>query len=396
MIRYRNRPMRLGLALALAAAMLAGSASPAVADEEQTRTVTRHEFSESTTLADAEIIISTIAAKDQDIVTYQYQNGPVVGEFNSNAGMTLEEFASQYQRMYGVAAAVTAVLTTRDDTRSQRSPEITPSDGTDHVSTVIVTEYVDTSKFAIQSEIPSTTTLEQVTGVVELEAGASAKTAATGDAWQPEYVNAGTWRSGSYQYFRMNSKWEYGHAADQVPSGFGIEFGIDLYNSSYGGSRPNCPYGYKDAFLAKNHSWPSWQLVVPGWTPSAGDAQVYADYNDLLDACNRNSFALGVRYPDRLPMIYAANQPDVSMLIQAPIGTTSSSKIGANIQLVDNGYCDSYPWMALTDCMGVLQSVPPGQGSRAVLSASRDWYAEPHVCWVSPDYGLEPPAVVFC
>lgn len=69
--------------------------------------------------------------------------------------------------------------------------------------------------------------------------------------------------------------------------------------------------------------------------------------------------------------------------ILAPRGVENTGYIGALIQSVSSSQCDLFPWMALTDCMGVTAS---SVGNRPVLSETRNWRA-PDKCWFSDDYG---------
>ena len=98
---------------------------------------------------------------------------------------------------------------------------------------------------------------------------------------------------------------------------------------------------------------------------------------------------IGFRYPQSIPYDGGA---ELHTSIDARIGTTTSSLIGAGIQLVDNGNCVNWPG-ALTDCMGTLQLTG---GSRLFLSTTNNWYANPQKCWKSPNQGSTTPTAMSC
>lgn len=368
---------------------------PAQASDES-RVELVYEFTEPVSLENAGSAIPSVE-EGMRLDAIRFENGPIVGEFNPNGDIDAESYAGQFREMYGVEPAVVSVrVVPQDEVLTQVAPSRS------HQQEEVIEERIDieSRNLSIPVEIPTADVLEGiVTTSDSANYGSQGKRAGVDPyrGWEPEWAEAGTWRSGAYQFFRIQGWWSAGYTTKNVPQGFGLEFGIDLYNNRGGGVRPACLPHVSEYFLGKMKAWPSWQMIVPGWTPGVGDAGVYADWNDLGDACNRRSFTLGARYAQRLPMIWAANKADVTVLIQAENGPASSNTVGAGIQMVDNGYCDIEPLLALTDCMGVLQTKTTAvEMYRPLLSAGRGWAASPSLCWRSYGFGLLAPEKKTC
>ncbi|GAA2055348.1 hypothetical protein GCM10009820_15060 [Leifsonia soli] len=211
---------------------------------------------------------------------------------------------------------------------------------------------------------------------------------AVGNGWKPYSVFSKIKRSGVHQYFDMTMTWNGATSPRNIPTAFGIEAGIDLYNGATGIRGGICGPNFRDQFIAKNYNWYSWSTFSPNGDLSS--AYPYADLNDLLDSCGRNAMTVGFEYPQR----FAPDEfgmYEVSTHIDAQIGVTGSSHLGGGIQQVDNGNC--IPGIALTDCMGTKQLAGD---SRTNLNTDRLWVADPNRCWTSSSYGDIAPVVVTC
>jgi hypothetical protein len=169
----------------------------------------------------------------------------------------------------------------------------------------------------------------------------------------------------------------------------GAEFEVNLYNDAIGGHRPNCNYQYKDAFWAKNYGW-NWAVMRSDYqAANLSSLGAYADYNDLSDSCNRNSIAIGLRYPQNIE--YVNGGYGVMIWVSAPNGYKASSRVGGTVQAVWGGYCDSFPGssMSSTDCMGVTAGSWPSSAPAFRLTANynKGWTV-PSKCWISTGKGL--------
>jgi hypothetical protein len=128
------------------------------------------------------------------------------------------------------------------------------------------------------------------------------------------------------------------------------------------------------------------------WNSVSSAVGAYADYNDLSDPCEKNSMAIGFQAPWQLPD-YPNNSQEVLVTIQAPRGVEDTGRIGALVQSVNASQCLVAPWMARTDCMGIVSG---SVGDRPVLAEWRNWRA-PARCWFSDNYGTDPnsPPIIF-
>jgi hypothetical protein len=138
----------------------------------------------------------------------------------------------------------------------------------------------------------------------------------------------------------------------------------------------------------QNYGWPFWaayQNVGGGMTGVSSSVGAYADYNDLSDLCQTNSIAIGIKRPDFVNH-YPTGGQEMLFTILAPRGVENTGSIDALVQSVNSSQCDLFPWMALTDCMGVVSG---SVGTRPVLAEWRNWRA-PDKCWFSDNYGTDP------
>ena len=100
--------------------------------------------------------------------------------------------------------------------------------------------------------------------------------------------------------------------------------------------------------------------------------------------------AIGFKDPQKFPG-GPFGMYEIATHIDAQVGATTSSRIGADIQLVDKVNCS---WgFSLTDCMGT--GLLEGE-TRPALGKDRRWVADPNKCWTSGGYGDVAPVTVTC
>ncbi len=309
-------------------------------------------------------------------VAYAFDNGGVVGEYAPGSGQSVNEYLDLFRTEYGTSPAVTGIVFKRPRPQQQSKavstpigeelPRYTPSPvqyGGETLRRRAVTSFSSADSVQARSAgdwRPDATAHELVPN-----------TSATGLIYQELVWTAG----GLYS----------------LPDRIGLEFEINLdneYVASPNSTRPNCSdNSYKDRFWLKNYSY-SWS-VSDMFSSSAGTFGAYADYNDLSDTCRKNSIAVGMRYPKNMQSIDilgVGKETRLEVLIVAPRGLTTYSKVGGNVQAVTASYCENYPGMALTDCMGVNRidiqwnGYPSGNYNRSTLNITRGWLA-PSLCW---------------
>lgn len=361
----------------MSSALLATPAQAAEAEPPPIPDVTRvtTQFSHPITLSDA---VGEASRAGLDAVAFQYENAEIIGEFSPGGAQTVDEFLASFAADFGtepratgvVTIQATAQLTHRSSTAplSVTAPEATPA--------------------------PAVFSAAMLASLPEQQGPASDPTvrAAEPRDWRPNGADVSVTRPGpigSGISFVQGYFWHSGSTPNMIVPGFGMEFEVNLYNNaSANDGRPLCAPGYKEAFMAQNQNW-SWRIVSGnGGVPSISTLGAYADYNDLSDPCNRNSMAIGVRYPDRIPV--SNGDHGLYVIIDAPAGTQSGSPIQGVVQATSDQACSLSPVpIALTDCMGALagnwnSSAPR---NRITLGAGRN-SAAPNYCWISEGKGL--------
>lgn len=393
-----RRPLTLTLtAGVITAVILAGSPAYASADrstaakatntQKVTNTTVTLPLSHAVTLRDAVKFAPRITSQ---VTGFRFDNGDIEGEYSPTPDQTLEQFLAGFLERFGTQPEVTGVVVKVAVEEAQqrvgaRSAPLDP--GAPAFDAPAVTLSPEYAKVA---EPPAD-------GASEQRIAQSAVAAADPVDWRPNDFEASITNHNGRADFFTSYWWHSGSNPSQMPLGFGAEFEINLINSASTNTRPACLSGYKDRFWAKNYSF-NWALYKSD-SSAASHAGVgaYADYNDLLDTCNRNSIAIGMRYPRNI-----AEAPGmgfgVQIWVSAPRGTTTTSKIGGLVQAISDHYCRSGPGasMALTDCMGVTAGswpLAPGLKSRTTLNETRGWTA-PAKCWTSQKKGLEDPVAL--
>lgn len=331
-------------------------------------------FTHALTLPDA---VAEAATAGLDAVAYQYENPEVVGEYAPKGGESVVDFLANFEKDFGTQPQVTAVVTvepTASLTDARLSYEVAP----------------EAPELTADSMELSAQMQEQLSAP-EPRPASRARLAADPMDWRPNSADVSVMRASGTKPISIVQGyfWHSGSRPNMTRPGFGLEFEVNMYNNASSTlKRPACAAGYKSAFAAQNQNW-SWRLVGGnGVVPSISSLGAYADYNDLSDPCNRNSMAIGIRYPDRIP--FGNGDYGMYMIIDAPAGTASKSSIQGVVQATSDQACSASPVpVALTDCMGVTAgdwaSATPQ--NRITLGASRGAMA-PDYCWISENKGL--------
>lgn len=313
-----------------------------------------------------------LAAQEQLApLAYLIDNGNLVGEYSPESGVSAEKFEANFEETFGTVPFVAAIRikVTKEEKAKEnvapRTPIRNPSPGPK------------------PKPITGTAWADEATTTSLLLPASSATD------WRPNDVEGDVGLANGRAGFMTSYWWHSGSTPQMLPSGFGAEFEINLYGDpSDIASRPNCSFNYKDKFWAKNYGW-NWAVYRPDYQGAAiTTIGAYADYNDLSDPCNRNSITIGLRYPQKIPLVNG--NYGLIVWVSAPLGTESFSKMGGVVQAVSDSYCKTGAGslMALTDCMGVWAGTWPlvAPQSRMTANPGNNWHV-PSKCWISQGKG---------
>jgi hypothetical protein len=408
-----NRAVRTSLASILLAVVVGAAApmSAAIAvtpenvsvDPEKVPKLARVEvpFEHPVTFEDA-LGVSEVAGAD--VVAYRYENPEVVGEYGLASDQTPAEFLASFREFYGTSPAVVAAIVMQDREAVTEGSARAQAPGL-----VVPLETAPFTPAPVAVDSPAVASLQENLARAEsakaIDRSSSASSAATASTWHPDYADIQIWDAGSYgMYFTEFISW---YSLDTSPTylqdHWGLEFQVDIYTSHpdyQGGSRPFCNGGYKERPFAANttNNW-NWSVFVGspvGLIPGSGYWGAYPDYNDSGDPCDRNSMAIGIADPHELPTDGAAAYV-LQLNLLAPKGADASGRIGGQIQAVSRHWCEWYPDMTFTDCMGVYPASwgGPEDRVRVTLGEWRNWTAPPK-CWQSNNYGFDAPVPYQC
>ncbi|QHC61131.1 hypothetical protein [Rathayibacter sp. VKM Ac-2760] len=311
---------------------------------------------------------------------FSFNNGDIEGEYSPSPDQSVDTFLAGFAERFGTQPEVTGVVieVPLEQARMRAQARSAPLDpGAAAFDAPLATLSAKLERFAT----PPTAT-----------GGEMSRAAAAAGDWRPNDVEGQITNQNGRADFFMSYWWHSGSVPAQMPTGFGAEFQIDLTDSSRPSetsSRPNCAVAYKENMWAKNYDW-NWALYKPDYSAaSQSTVGAYADINDLSDPCNRNSMAIGMRYPQK---IQAANGGyGVMIWLSAPRGYRTSSMATGVVQAVSDSFCTTGAGsgMALTDCMGVYAGSWPLSTpmTRTTLGATRNW-SVPAKCWQSQGKGL--------
>ena len=173
----------------------------------------------------------------------------------------------------------------------------------------------------------------------------------------------------------MTSSWTgdffVGSRPSAMPTDWGIELEVSLYNDDLGLSHPFCLPTDLDEFWGV-HDVNSWTLLVPN-DPFGGNYGSYLDSQDASDPCSRNALAIGIGYPQNLPMSNVGRT--IQTMIITDRGAVAESEMGAYYQAVSND-CNDLGLAPNTNCMDLNGSRTfPGPGGKnlTIVNPTREW-----------------------
>ncbi|MCJ1702150.1 hypothetical protein MT356_20760 [Rathayibacter festucae] len=311
-------------------------------------------------------------------VAFRFESDQVVGEYSTVGGDPVNDFLAKFTDRFGtVPRVVGAVIETPKPSTTERRAIGTPPP--------LATNLPDFIPPAVLAEKAAKLTTGSAPAPRDASvASTQAVAAAAAAEWRPQNVRVTVQRSGTSQFITNQINWGAGSPRN-IPGPWGVEVGTDLYNDAVGvrGSivpGQVCGPNFRDQFIAKNYSFKSWTTFNPEGSMAA--THPYADYNDLFDDCKRNAMTIGFQDPQKMV------GKELTTQIEARLGVTSSSRLGGELQLVNGSSCPSDGSIALTDCMGIPVTNPPGvPKERLTLSKTKNWVANPNKCWFSGGYG---------
>lgn len=397
LLHMPDRGLRLSLvasAILVLTASLASTtpaaAGPGIADSTPALELTRFQvpFESSQSLSEAVVTKSLFG---YPVLGYRFENDEIVGEFSPSSEVGVDNYLADFFADYGTAPEVKFAiieipveLARKLHEDEARAPAKAPL----RAEAAFEASPVDPVKIdALLAQFRARNPEKP-----------EPRTARTATTWKPTQADIQVFRDSIFVDFSQYYYWDGSTARTGVMnSADGWEAEVNIYTSHpdfQGGERggSQCP-GAKDRPFAKNYNW-TWSALVntgSGMTTLASAANAYADYNDLQDACNRNSMAIGIRSPQAIPS-YPDGMQEVLLNIQALRGQDETGRIGGVVQAVNGTWCSLNPWLSNTDCMGVGQS---SSGNRLTLAEWRNWIA-PNKCWQSFSYGDVAPDPYYC
>jgi len=320
---------------------------------------------------------------DDPVVAYAFTNSDIVGEY-SPAGQSVESFLQDFAADYGTQPQITGVVVEREIRQERETGRAARA----AVAPGITSLEVAAPELTAAPMSPSARMRSMIAppeqGAAPVVSTARSAAAAAAD-WRPDDMEGYVQSAGGNVSFMTSYYWHSGSRPDMVPANWGLEFEVNLYNGASSNFRPACLGGYKERFAAQNYGY-SWRVVYQnGVAGDLGSLGAYADVNDLSDPCNRNSMAIGLRYPQRIASTNGGY--GVIFVITAPKGTEATSGLGGVVQAVSDDYCRTALGgsMSLTDCMGVTAgSWPSGRGPQSRITLNPDKGKRgPTYCWTS-------------
>lgn len=379
------------IAIAAAAASFM-PVSSAAADEEVAAPVPVNDtsFLEASLSSPVDLAVALKLASQTrglDVVGVRFENDQIVGEYFLALDKSPSEFLMQFGEMYGTVPQVAGFVVQ------------VPKRGPDDSARYAPLAQVETRQPPFEAPAIPANKMDELFGSREGASASELETLSFPD-WEPQNVYPATFRVGSSQWVLNAVAWGTVTDPNDIPGSFGLEIGIDLYNSATG-TRGSiipgdiCGFNFRDQFIAKNYDWNSWSVSSPNG--GLATSYPYADLNDLFDSCGRNAMTIGFASPQDMPTMVPRPDANLTTFIDAKIGVTSSSRIGGGLQLVNSASCPFDGSIAFTDCMGFPTTAPSGvAASRFTLNTSNGWVAATNKCWSSGGYGRTLPVVMSC
>lgn len=276
--------------------------------------------------------VDLAASRQQSIVGVRVQNAASMAAYIIQPDFTSEQFDAWFLREFGTAPqAVGWIVEKERAVKTDGSPEVVPDEPV--VTTGLATFSAATALAPSQAATFAARSEKLATDGPSLKPLAAAP-----NSWKPSLVEVDIEEDPANRsmQFRQYALWSGGSTPDATPVGWGMEFGVDLYNNATGTRTPfgGCPGDFRKQFIAANRDY-SWAVTF-GSTNLSVSTETYADYNDLFDSCGRNSITVGLRHPERIPA-FKTGLYSVLVSIRAPRGATASSKVGGDVQLEQPG-----------------------------------------------------------
>lgn len=364
--------------------------------DSKPETVHEYYYKQPEPLLSAWQIVSPIVGDDA-ILTLA--NPDVFGQWSAASGISAIEYASEFETRNEVQPLVNSIVTSVD------------------ISHLLNEEgFLQNSTNANESWVPPTAIsalLPDEVSMVAADSRLAANTKVPQSTWGPHYAqfsiqNHTAPNGKKYVKFFERYQWDGSNGSiDSLPGQMGLEFQLDLYSEEHAagyvarGMSPlrgqiRCPPDAKRFPAAINSGW-TYEVYVKTSqeTRVAGSLGIthYADVNDYLDDCNRNSISVGIVYPSQIPTYNSKGDQAISIVLYAPKGLEAKSRISGGVQPVSRRGCSlSRNW---TDCMGQFVWESVGLGERVTLNVSRRLTA-PDLCWVTENYGLVPSRKISC
>ena len=330
-----------------------------------------------------------------EVLGYHFVTDSIVGDFWPDGGMTVDEFLAQVKEKTGTAPEITSAYVDAqllaDSSSSKRSAPVAL--GAD----LPVYDAPDADASLAMKDAKNPPPSEQP----------SARASGYTYTWQPNAVESMVGSAGTTLAISAKYSW-YGLTPFATPSAmadhWGMEFQYDFYTHARTapgplpigyGYRPTCgatTVNYKDwaAASTRPFSWFAWVIYGGSQIAAPGNLGLYGDFNDLSDPCEVSSITVGMAQPQVMGWANSTGGNYLSIYMYPLKGDDTSSELGSIVQPVSRSMCETWPQMALMDCMGVTPGTYPGPGpaeSRMVLNRDKWHYKAPNLCWYSGNFG---------
>jgi len=406
------------------------SSSPTILEQAAEETQQVVEFEHPVSLTDAIVETQTRT----DILGFRYESSDVVGEWYPGSDRSSDDFLASFLEEFGTQPEVTSVITSG----SQTAPT-----GTVIHTSAPTYQAPQADGPAIQAfESVDVTPPEQAPTVIPLNTFEGTKLTTQSSTpelkyWDPNYVRTKIQKtrmtSGSSTVnavkFTNYYLWDgVNTSPTKLDPDFGLEFENNVVGNNYAAGFVRCDgvspllqgvaavtYCQKTCSdslsaglpVAQKSGW-SWRVYMKSNTGNLEDSKAaikslgaYADYNDLLDDCDRNAISVGLLRPEKIAK-QTNGQYALYIDVTAPKGVAASSTINGIVQAVERHNCLSYIAVGrpqrLTNCMGQNPYFTwdgPGRPYRITLNVSKKWNT-PNKCWESSSYGIEMPKPFVC
>ncbi len=406
-------------------------------------------FDHAVSLVDA---VDVMSSRTETVVGYRFESSDVVGEWYPEVGESTQVWLDQFDTEFGTDPAITHVIVDKPYSGMQSM-----SDGVSMLSHLgeLPAQIITTKPIFTASAVTSGSVIDLGASLaysvqqesVRVASGFSTAESTWGDLaiapapilvtppvytknWQPSSANVQITKykdTAGKDRVKFQSAY-YWNGTTRKPTNidpdFGAEFANDVYGNHYASKALRCSGLAVDLAntycldLVADCSWASatsreilvakmggasWAVHVSD--PSGGtNSQIkkigaYLDWFDLWDECNRNSMAIGLRNPEKLPKmsggdfrlyttIWAYRGSGWTSRFDGYTPSDASDKIGSTVDAVERVSCGiTSGLLELSLCMGGNVFVPwsdgngnPHDAHAIILNKNRKRYG-PNLCW---------------